>query len=29
VLFIRLTTEQIPEIWRRYLPGVEAAAAAA
>jgi 5-methylcytosine-specific restriction endonuclease McrA len=28
VLFIRLTTEQIPEIWRRYLPGVEAAAAA-
>jgi 5-methylcytosine-specific restriction endonuclease McrA len=28
VLFIRLTTEHIPEIWRRYLPGLEAAAAA-
>ena len=28
VLFIRLTTDQIPDIWRRYLPGVEAAAAA-
>ncbi|MGI8478881.1 MAG: HNH endonuclease [Gaiellaceae bacterium] len=28
VLFIRLTTESIPEGWRTYLPGVEAAAAA-
>ena len=29
VLFIRLTTEKIPEVWRQYLPGLEAAAAAA
>ena len=28
VLFIRLTTEQIPDIWRSYLPGLEAVAAA-
>ena len=29
VLFIRLATEHVPDIWRRYLPGLEAAAAAA
>jgi 5-methylcytosine-specific restriction endonuclease McrA len=29
VLFIRLTAEHIPDTWRRYLPGLEAAAAAA
>jgi 5-methylcytosine-specific restriction endonuclease McrA len=29
VLFIRLTTERIPDVWRQYLPGLEAAAAAA
>jgi len=28
VLFIRLTAEHIPDAWRQYLPGVEAAAAA-
>jgi 5-methylcytosine-specific restriction endonuclease McrA len=28
VLFIRLTMEQVPEIWHRYLPGLGAAAAA-
>jgi len=28
ILFIRLTTEHIPDIWRRYLPGLEAVAAA-
>jgi 5-methylcytosine-specific restriction endonuclease McrA len=27
VLFIRLTTDKIPEVWRTYLPGLEAAAA--
>jgi 5-methylcytosine-specific restriction endonuclease McrA len=27
VLFIRLTTEHIPDVWRTYLPGLEAAAA--
>jgi hypothetical protein len=27
VLFIRLTTEKIPEVWRQYLPGIEPAAA--
>ena len=27
VLFIRLTSEQIPDVWRTYLPGLEAAAA--
>jgi 5-methylcytosine-specific restriction endonuclease McrA len=29
VLFIRLATEHIPDVWRRYLPGLETAAAAA
>ncbi len=29
VLFIRLTAEHIPDVWRRYLPGLEAAVAAA
>jgi 5-methylcytosine-specific restriction endonuclease McrA len=29
VLFIRLAAEHIPDVWRRYLPGAEAAAAAA
>ncbi|HLF69291.1 MAG TPA: HNH endonuclease [Gaiellaceae bacterium] len=29
VLFIRLATEHIPDAWRTYLPGVEAATAAA
>jgi len=29
VLFIRLATEHVPDVWRRYLPGLEAAAAAA
>jgi 5-methylcytosine-specific restriction endonuclease McrA len=29
VLFIRLTAEHIPEVWRQYLPGLEAVAAAA
>jgi hypothetical protein len=29
VLFIRLTAEHIPDGWRQYLPGLEAAAAAA
>jgi len=29
ILFIRLTAEHIPDVWRRYLPGLEAAAAAA
>jgi hypothetical protein len=24
VLFIRLTTEQIPDVWRTYLPGLAA-----
>lgn len=28
-LFIRLTAETIPEVWRRYLPGLEPASAAA
>jgi 5-methylcytosine-specific restriction endonuclease McrA len=27
VLFIRLTTDNIPDVWRTYLPGIEAAAA--
>jgi 5-methylcytosine-specific restriction endonuclease McrA len=27
VLFIRLTAEHIPDVWRQYLPGLEAAAA--
>ncbi len=29
VLFIRLAAEHVPDVWRRYLPGLEAAAAAA
>ncbi len=29
VLFIRLTAEHIPDVWRQYLPGLGAAAAAA
>ncbi len=29
ILFIRLTAEHIPDVWRRYLPGLEAAVAAA
>src|SRR5262249_12043062 len=29
VLFIRLAAEHVPDVWRRYLPGREAAAAAA
>ena len=29
VLFIRLATEHVPDVWRRYLPGLEKAAAAA
>jgi 5-methylcytosine-specific restriction endonuclease McrA len=29
VLFIRLATEHVPDTWRQYLPGLEAAAAAA
>jgi 5-methylcytosine-specific restriction endonuclease McrA len=29
VLFIRLAADHVPEGWRRYLPGLEAAAAAA
>ena len=29
VLFIRLAADHVPEVWRRYLPGLEAAAAAA
>jgi len=29
VLFIRLETEHVPDVWRRYLPGLESAAAAA
>ena len=29
ILFIRLTAEHIPDVWRRYLPGLDAAAAAA
>ena len=28
VLFIRLATERVPDTWRQYLPGLEAAAAA-
>jgi hypothetical protein len=27
VLFIRLTAEHIPDVWRQYLPGLESAAA--
>lgn len=29
VLFIRLAADHVPDVWRRYLPGLEAAAAAA
>ena len=29
ILFIRLATEHIPDVWRRYLPGLDATAAAA
>jgi hypothetical protein len=29
VLFIRLAAEHIPEVWRRYLPGMELPAVAA
>jgi 5-methylcytosine-specific restriction endonuclease McrA len=29
VLFIRLAAEHVPDVWRRYLPALEAAAAAA
>ena len=29
VLFIRLAAEHVPDVWRRYVPGLEAAAAAA
>jgi hypothetical protein len=29
VLFIRLAAEHVPDVWRRYLPGLEKAAAAA
>jgi len=29
ILFIRLTTGHVPDVWRRYLPGLDAAAAAA
>jgi hypothetical protein len=29
VLFIRLATDMVPDAWQRYLPGLEATAAAA
>ena len=29
VLFIRLATDHVPDVWRRYLPGLDKTAAAA